>query len=302
MAFMRRIFLFLVVNALVVLTISVVTNVLGIRPYLNAYGIDYGALAVFCCLWGMIGSLVSLMLSRVMAKMAYGVQVIPENAADPDLRSLVQLIHELAARAQLPAMPEVGIYNSQELNAFATGPSKSKALVAVSTGLLRSMNQAELKGVLGHEITHIANGDMVTMTLIQGVVNAFVMFFSRVLAFALTTRGNNEQEGSYRPSFIYYLVQMVIEILLTCLGSIVVAWFSRWREYRADKGGAQLAGKESMINALEVLQQAYGRVVDPRQEALSTLKISGRPGSFLALFASHPPLDERIARLRDMRN
>ena len=292
MAMMKRIFLFMAVNVLVLVTISVLLAVLGVRPYLTAYGIDYTQLALFCLVWGMGGAFISLGLSRMMAKWMLGVQVIPENVADPDLRWLVSTVHHLAQRAGLPAMPEVGYYNSPEVNAFATGPTKSRALVAVSAGLLRRMSRAQVEGVLGHEVTHIANGDMVTMTLIQGVVNAFVMFIARVIAFAVTS---NMREGSrYMAQFA---ITIALEIALSVLGMIVVAYFSRLREFRADRGGAQLAGREKMIDALQGLRQTV-ELVDTEQASLATLKISGKPGGFAALFAPHPPLEERIRALR----
>ena len=297
MAWLKRIGLFMLVNILVVFTISLVLNVLGVRPYLNAYGMDYQSLAIFCLVWGMGGAFISLALSRVMAKWMMGVQVIPADVRDPELRSLVEVVHQLSRSAQLPTMPEVGIYDSPEPNAFATGPTKSRALVAVSTGLMRSMNAEQLRGVLGHEVSHVANGDMVTMTLIQGVINAFVMFASRAIAFALTQGRDSEgrREGS-RMSF--YIVSMILEVVFMILGSLVVAWFSRQREYRADKGGARLAGRDSMIHALQGLQRTFDVVADDATPAVQTLKISSHGGGLLALFSTHPPLDERIARLQ----
>jgi heat shock protein HtpX len=300
MTFMKRIFLFLAVNALVVLSVSLLLNVLGVRPYITAQGLDYNSLMIFCLIWGMAGALISLALSRVMAKWMMGVQVIDPNTRDQDLQQLVQTIYGLARGAHLSVMPQVGIYDSPELNAFATGPSKSRSLVAVSSGLLSRMNQQQIEGVLGHEITHIANGDMVTMTLIQGVVNAFVMFLSRVIAYAIAQalRGDrNDREGGMSYG-IFYLVNFVLEIVFMILGSIVVASFSRWREYRADAGGARLAGRENMISALEVLQRTYESVDLKAQPAMQALKISSKPRGVLRFFSSHPPLEERIARLQ----
>jgi heat shock protein HtpX len=291
MAMMKRIFLFMAVNVLVLVTISVLLSVLGVRPYLTAYGIDYTQLALFALIWGMGGAFISLALSRVMAKWMLGVQVIPENVSDPELRWLVGTVHHLAQRAGLPAMPEVGYYDSAEVNAFATGPTRKRALVAVSSGLLQRMSHAQVEGVLGHELTHIANGDMVTMTLLQGVVNAFVMFFARVIAYAVTS---NMREGSrYMAQFA---ITIVLEIALSVLGMIVVAYFSRRREFRADRGGAQLAGREKMVDALQGLRQSVA-LVDTSQASLATLKISGKPGGFAALFATHPPLEARIRAL-----
>jgi heat shock protein HtpX len=292
----KRIFLFVAVNLLVMITLSLIINILGIRPYINAYGIDYTALMAFCLVWGMGGAFISLAMSRVMAKMMMGVQVIDPNTTDPSLRGLLQMVDNLARGAHIP-MPEVGIYQSPEVNAFATGPTKSRSLVAVSTGLLQRMDRREVEGVLGHEISHIANGDMVTMTLLQGVVNAFALFLARVIAYAVAqaARGR-DQEGAGFSYGIYFLVHMVLEILFLILGSIVVAWFSRYREFRADAGGARLAGRDSMVQALQALQRNIERV-DPRaQPAVQSLKISGT-GGFMRLFATHPPLEERIRRL-----
>ena len=245
----------------------------------------------------------SLATSRIMAKMMMGVEVIDPQTHDSQLQDLVQTVHQLARSAGLPAMPEVGIYQSPEINAFATGPTKSRALVAVSTGLLNRMNRAEVEGVLSHEIAHVANGDMVTMTLIQGVVNAFVMFFSRVLAFfiAQALRGDrDDRDRGFAGSGIQFMVQFVLEIVFMILGTMIVAAFSRWREFRADAGGARLAGSDRMIAALQALQRVYERneEVAEAQPAIQSLKISGRAGGFLALFSTHPPLEERILRLQ----
>lgn len=298
MAAFKRIGLFLAVNALVVVTISLVLNLLGIKPYLTARGIDYGSLIAFCLVWGMGGAFISLALSRVVAKWSMGVKVIPTNTPDPQLRELVQVVHELSRAANLPAMPEVGIYESPEVNAFATGPTKSRSLVAVSTGLLDRMKAGEVKGVIGHEVAHIANGDMVTMTLIQGVVNAFVMFLARVVAFALTMgRGEENEERQGTPAS-YYLVQFILEMVFMVFGSIVVAWFSRYREFRADAGGARLAGHTHMIEALEGLKRTFDNLEPAPQPAIAALKISNRAGGPRKLFSTHPPLEERIERLK----
>jgi heat shock protein HtpX len=290
MTWMKRIFLFLLTNILVIVTISITMNVLGIQPYLNANGLNPVALAQFCLIWGMGASFISLALSRVMAKWMMGVKVIDPNAATGAAQELVLTVHRLAAAAGLPAMPEVGVYESPELNAFATGPTKSRALVAVSTGLLSAMSRSEIEGVLGHELTHVANGDMVTMTLIQGVVNAFVMFFARVVAFAVSSRVERGRE------MVRFVVTIALEIGLSLLGSIVVAAFSRWREYRADAGGARLAGRENMIAALEALQRRYQPAAP--KTAFSSLGIAGRSGGIMVFFASHPPIEKRIAALR----
>jgi len=298
MAWVKRIGLFLMVNILVMVTLSLVLSVLGVKPYLTARGIDYQSLMIFCLVWGMGGAFISLALSRVMAKWMMGVKIVPVDTRDPELKELVDVVHDLARTARLPAMPQVGVYESPEVNAFATGPSKSRSLVAVSTGLMRRMNRDEVKGVLGHEVAHIANGDMVTMTLIQGIVNAFVMFLARAIAFALTmTKGNDGEERQGTP-MSYFLVQFALEMVFMVLGSMVVAWFSRLREYRADAGGARIAGRENMVQALEGLRRNIEAVDPSPQPSVAALKISSRPGGFLKLFSTHPPLEERIERLK----
>jgi heat shock protein HtpX len=300
MMWLRRISLFVVVNILVVLTISIVLNVLGVRPYLTQRGIDYYSLMIFCLVWGFGGAFISLALSRWMAKMMMRIQVIdPENPGDADQRWLLQTVHRLATKAGLATMPEVGFYESPDPNAFATGPGRNSALVAVSTGLFEQMDRDEVEGVLGHELTHVANGDMVTMTLLQGVINAFVMFFARVIAFALTQKGNDERRGNNYG--MQYLVTVVLEMLLGILGMMIVMSFSRWREFRADAGGARLAGRAKMVNALKALKQMQESTrgiaqVQAEPKAIAAFKISSRDGMF-SLFASHPPLEERITRL-----
>jgi len=298
MAWIKRIGLFLVVNILVVLTISLVLSLLGVKPYISAYGMDYQSLMIFCLVWGMGGAFVSLGLSRIMAKMMMGVRVIPPDTQDPSLRDLVQTVHGLARASRLSVMPQVGIYDSPEVNAFATGPTKSRSLVAVSTGLLHRMDKTEVQGVLGHEVAHIANGDMVTMTLIQGVVNAFVMFAARAIAFALTMAKGRDSEDSQGSPLAFYAVSFVLEMVFMIFGTMVVAWFSRYREFRADAGGARLAGRQSMIQALEALKRTVEDIDPSAQPAIQSMKISSRPGGFLRLFSTHPPLEERIERLR----
>lgn len=301
MAMAKRITLFLVVNLLVVGVISFIAYFFNIQPYLTSHGLNYSSLAIFCLLWGMVGAFISLLLSKVMAKWMMGVTIIdPQSASSAD-RTLVQIIHTLSKKAGLPKMPEVGIYESPEVNAFATGPSRSNSLVAVSSGLLARLRQDEVEGVIGHEITHIANGDMVTMTLLQGVINAFVMFFARIIAFAVMnmfSKRDEESSEGISPLF-YQLTVFALEMVFMVLGSLVIAAFSRYREFRADAGGARLAGPQKMINALSALQRTI-KIQDPAhdQPAVQSFKISGRPGGFLSLFASHPPLDERIEALR----
>ena len=293
----KRIVLFLVVNVLVMLTISVLTALLGLdRSVLHGAGIDYQQLMVFCLIWGMAGSLISLALSRIMAKRMMGVQVVDPETTDPQARALIMTVRQLAEKAGI-AMPEVGVYESPELNAFATGPTKRRSLVAVSSGLLQRMDRSEVEGVLGHEITHIANGDMVTMTLLQGIINAFVMFLARVIAWGIAnaSRRDNDERPSY---YMVYPIQMVLEMVFMLMGSMVIAAFSRWREFRADAGGARVAGRQQMIRALQALQRNV-EGVEQAPAAIAAFRISN-PGGFTRFFMSHPPLDERIMRLQQL--
>ncbi|HMW90532.1 MAG TPA: protease HtpX [Candidatus Obscuribacter sp.] len=293
MAIVKRVFLFLLTNFLVITTCSIFFYIFGIGNYLTQYGIDYVGLALFSLIYGMTGSIISLWMSRAIAKWSYGVQLIDERQPDPAQRSIMTMVHDLSRKAGLTTMPEVGIYASPDINAFATGPTKSRALVAVSTGLLERMNRDEVEGVLGHEISHIANGDMVTMTLLQGIVNAFAIFLSRAVAYAVT---RNRDENSNN-SLAYFIISFVLQTVFLLLGSIVVNWFSRQREFRADAGGASLAGKQAMIGALKRLESNY-ETMRAESGSLATMKISNRPaGLFGKLFSSHPPLEERIAAL-----
>ena len=288
----KRILLFVVTNLAIMVTISIILGILGVAGYVGPGGqLDYGALMIFCLVWGMGGALISLAMSRVIAKMAMGVKAVNGRTGDPTFDWLYRTVERLTQQAQLP-MPEVGVYQSDEVNAFATGPSKRKSLVAVSTGLLRGMRQDEIEGVLAHEVAHIRNGDMVTMTLIQGVVNAFVMFLSRIIAGIV--RNAADERYAYMLSFV---VTIVLDILLGFLGLMVVAWFSRAREFRADAGGAALAGRSHMIAALQRLQTTQ-RLIEKSQPELATLKISGRRA--MALFATHPPLEARIRALQQL--
>ena len=282
----KRIFLFLLTNIAVVVTISIILSVLGVRP-----GDGLGPLAIFCLVWGMGGALISLAISRWMAKRAMGVQLVDGNTGNADADWLYRTVAKLAQQANLP-MPEVGIYNSPEVNAFATGPSKKRSLVAVSTGILRAMKRNELEAVLAHEMSHIGNGDMVTMTLLQGVMNAFVMFAARIIASVVAGQSKSDR-GS---DGMYFMVRIVVEIVLGIAGSLVTAWFSRYREFRADAGGASLAGTGNMVAALQRLAEGP-QGVDPRAPALASFKISGAKG-FMAMFSTHPPLEVRIAALR----
>jgi heat shock protein HtpX len=292
MAIGKRIFLFLIVNVLIITSISIVLSVLGVQPYLTAKGIDYQSLMIFCLIWGFGGAFISLGLSRIMAKWMMGVKVIdPMSNAEAD-RWLLDTVTRLSHRAGLPKVPEVGIYQSAEVNAFATGPSKSRALVAVSSGLMQRMNRAEVEGVLAHEVAHVANGDMVTMTLVQGIVNAFVMFFARTLAWAASQFFDEEKRG-----IVNFVAVLLFEVAFSLLGMIVVAAFSRYREFRADGGGAELVGKPKMAAALKSLRNLV-HIEEEAQPAMAALKISSsNKNGLLALISTHPPLEERIKRL-----
>lgn len=296
----KRVLLFLATNLLVIVTISIVTSVLGLHSYLTAYGINYTQLAIFCAIWGTGGAFISLFISKFIAKMAMGVVVIDPKHPSQQEKFLLDVVYQLAKKAGLRTMPEVGIYSSPELNAFATGPSKNNSLVAVSSGLLASMNRDEIEGVLGHEISHVANGDMVTMTLVQGIVNAFALFLSRIVAYAVSIALSRGDEKSGDISYLTYgLLTFVFDILFTLLGSILVASYSRWREYRADAGSAKLVGSGKMIEALRRLQRGVD-IEDDRAPSLAALKISGH-STWFELFSSHPPLEKRIERLSKMK-
>ncbi len=304
---LRRMAVFIVLNLVVMLTISAVVNFLGIRPYLSNYGINYGSLIAFCLIWGVGGSLISLMLSKIIVKWTMGIKLISPDTTISRERELIDTVYRLANSAGLRKMPEVGIYDSPEVNAFATGPSKNRALVAVSAGLLQAMDRRSIEGVLGHELTHIVNGDMVTMTLIQGVVNAFVMALARVVAFAIDNalRGDRDRRDGGLGRFGYMIVVFLLEMILFIPGSMVVAWFSRQREFRADRGGADLAGRDKMISALRTLQTISERRVDVSipegPQGVAAMKISSNASGtskFNLLRMSHPPLEERIARLQ----
>lgn len=306
-AMVKRVFLFLSVNILVMATLSIVIKVLGLDSGLSRSGYNLGSLIGFCLVWGMGGAFISLLLSKVMAKWMMGVKIIDPRTTDPEERWLVDTTYRFARTAGLSKMPEVGYYDSPEVNAFATGPSKSNALVAVSSGLMRSMDRNAVEGVIGHEVAHVANGDMVTMTLIQGVINAFVMALARIVAFAISNflKSDNDREGGGLGPIAFSITVFVLEMVFMILGSIVVMWFSRQREFRADQGGARYAGRESMIGALRALQRATERnyEVDAQSgqtPAIASLKISASKKGFANIFRTHPTLEERIERLERM--
>ena len=293
---LKRVFLFVATNIAILVMVSIVLAVLGQLGVFQMAG-GQGGLLILCAVWGFGASFVSLLISRWMAKRAMGVKLVGPDTRDADAQWLHATVSRLAQQANLP-MPEVGVYDSPEVNAFATGPSKKRSLVAVSSGLFRSMSKQEIEGVLAHEVSHIANGDMVTMTLIQGVVNAFVLYLSHIVA--MIARNALSSRDDDRPSFLGImagqLVFIAAQIAFGILGSMITAWFSRQREFRADSGGANLAGRGSMVGALRRLQAFQGRVDNSRSPELATLKIAGG-GRFMALLSTHPPLEVRIAAL-----
>lgn len=290
---MLRILLFLATNFAVLLVASVTLSLLGVgNIHIQGNQLNLEALLAFCLVFGMVGSFISLLLSKWMAKRSMGVQIIdnPQNESEAWLFNTVK---ELADKAGI-GMPEVGVFSSPMPNAFATGWNKNNALVAVSTGLLHRMNRDQVKAVLGHEIGHVANGDMVTLALIQGVINAFVMFFARIIGNTVDRVIFKNEEGG--PGIAYYVTTIITEIVLSILASVIVAWFSRRREFRADQAGAELVSPQAMISALAALQQSYDEPSELNGE-LVAFGIRGE-GKLSALFASHPPLDVRINALR----
>jgi heat shock protein HtpX len=300
MNFFKRFFLFVLINILVILTVTFLLSLFKVSPYLSSYGLDIKTLAIFCLIWGFSGALISLGLSRILAKWMMGVEVIDENTANSKFKNILNRVEMLATEAGLNYTPQVGIYNSDEVNAFATGPTKKRSLVALSSGLLNRMSNDEIDAIIGHELSHIKNGDMITMTLLQGVVNAFVMFLARILAFAITSLGRDKNKSSSSWGLNYFLTQL-FQFAFMILGSMVLALYSRKREYRADEGSANMLGKEKMIKALEALKSFYEiKDESKEQSAFQAFKISNNSRSILNLFATHPPLDDRIERLKNL--
>lgn len=288
---MMRVLLFLLTNVAVIAVASVTLSLLGVNSYLEPNGLNLQSLMIFCLVFGMAGSIVSLFISKWMAKRSMGVMLIeqPQNAHE---KWLVDSVAQLAKKAGI-GMPEVGIFHSAAPNAFATGWNKNNALVAVSTGLLERMDKEQVEAVLGHEIGHVANGDMITLALIQGVVNAFVMFFARIIGNFVDRAILKNERGA---GIGFYLSTIVAEIILGFLASMIVAWFSRRREYRADQAGAELVSPTAMAGALAALQQSYNEPSELSGE-LVAFGIRGE-GKFAALFATHPPLEQRINALQ----
>ena len=289
---MKRIFLFLATNIAVLLVLSIVVKILGVDRILTANGINYMNLLIFSGVIGFGGSFISLAMSKWMAKRGTGAQVIVQPRSETEIW-LTQTVQKLASQAGI-GMPEVAVFDSDSPNAFATGMNKNKALVAVSTGLLHSMKRGEVEAVLGHEISHVANGDMITLSLIQGVVNTFVIFISRIVGYFVDRVVLKNEEG---PGMGFFLTNIVAQIVFGILASIIVMWFSRKREYAADAGGAKLTGTGSMIAALESLQR---NALEPLPGQMKAFGIAGKPSTsgLKLLFMTHPPLEDRIAALK----
>lgn len=289
---MKRIVLFLATNLAIILVLSITARILGVDRFMTANGLNLGMLLGFAAVIGFGGSFISLAMSKWMAKMSTGAQVI----AQPRNQTEQWLVNTVARQAQAAGigMPEVAIYDAPDLNAFATGMNRNDALVAVSTGLLHNMTEDEVEAVLAHEVSHVANGDMVTLTLIQGVVNTFVIFLARIIGYAVDSflRRDGESSG---PGIGYYVTSIIAELVLGVLASTIVMWFSRQREFRADEGGARLAGSHKMVAALQRLQQAHMPSALPSEMAAFGI---GGGGGVARLFMSHPPLEERIAALQ----
>lgn len=291
---MKRIFLFLATNLAIVFVLSISMRLLGVEPYLNQNGLNLTSLLIFAAVMGFGGSFISLALSKWMAKKSVGAEVIV-NPKTPQERWLLETVNRFAKQAQIRP-PEVAIWHGDEVNAFATGMNKNKALVAVSTGLLNHMTQQEAEAVVGHEIAHVANGDMVTLALIQGVVNTFVLFLSRVIG-NFVDKVVFKTENGHGPAF--WVTVVIADIILGILASIIVMWFSRRREFRADEGGASLTSRQAMIAALERLQSMQ---TQPLPDKMAAFGINGNKSktSLKRLFMTHPPLEERIHALKNL--
>ncbi len=288
---MKRIFLFLVTNLAILVVISITLRLLGVDRIMNqSGGLNFNALLVMSVVMGFAGSIISLLMSKWMAKRSVGAHVI-ETPANATEQWLVNTVKRQAEQAGI-GMPEVAIYDSPEINAFATGWNRNSALVAVSTGLMNNMSADEAEAVLGHEVSHVANGDMVTLTLVQGVVNTFVIFFSRIIGFVVDRMIFKNERGE---GIGFFVSSMIAQLVLGVLANMVVMWFSRYREFHADTGGAQLAGKQKMIAALERLKLNQEQAALPK--GVAAFGISGG-GAFSRLFMTHPPLEERIEALR----
>ncbi|MCF7917760.1 protease HtpX [Candidatus Gracilibacteria bacterium] len=292
MRFIKRIVLFLLINLAIIVILGIIMSVFGVQPYLTPYGLNLQSLLIFAVIIGFAGSFISLFLSKSVAKWTMKVRLInhPTNHAESKIiETISRIAHQLGMND-----PEVGVYPSAEVNAFATGWSRNHSLVAVSEGLLRELDEGELEGVLAHEMAHIANGDMVTMTLLQGVLNTFVIFFARVAAFALQRLLSDKEEVG---GMAYWITSIAFEIVFGILASIILFAYSRRREFAADRGGAEFVGKSKMIAGLKRLQQLTSKI-DTRQKSLATMKIADKPSKIGKIFSTHPSLDERIEALQ----
>ncbi|PEJ56149.1 MULTISPECIES: protease HtpX [unclassified Bacillus (in: firmicutes)] len=288
----KRISFFIFVNILVLITITTITTLLGVPRYIGDSG--YLALLAFSVIAGFSGAIISLLFSRIMAKWIMGVKLIDVRSPQNErLNFVIEETYRLAKLAGLKKMPQIGVYDSVEVNAFATGPSKRRSLVAVSSGMINSMDRPAISGVLAHEIAHIKNGDMVTTTLLQGIINTFVIFFSRLVAKIVSNFVR--EELSY---VVYVLCSIVFEIVFSILSSPIIFWYSRKREFKADQYAAEIGGKDNMIYALESLRSNI-RLIDDRQKSIAAFKISGKE-KFARLFSTHPPLEKRIERLKSL--
>lgn len=298
MAIVKRVILFLLLNLCIVTTVSVITQLLGLDIYLGRQGINFSHLAVFCMIWGLASAFISLVLSRSMAKWLMGVQIIDPTRASGEAKRLLDHVHALARKAGMRHMPQVGLFSSKSPNAFATGPSAKRSLIALSDSLISGLSEEELGAVIGHEITHITSGDMMTMTLIQGVINGFVMFLARACAYiaAQAISGRSRDSRSSVSPMVYFLCVTLFEICFMMLGMLLVAAYSRWREFRADTGGAQLTSRPAMANALRAIDCKSSPA--QQQGAFDSLQIHTKRGRFLSLLATHPPIEKRIARLQ----
>ncbi len=296
---LKRILLFFALNIAIVLAISFILQVLHVGPYLTKHGLDIKMLAAFCLVWGIAGAFISLALSKQMAKWLLGVRIIDPYTNNNEERAIYDMVAKLSQQARLPTIPEVGIFDSTEPNAFATGPTKRRSLVALSKGLIRNLSKEEIEAVIGHEIAHISNGDMVTMTLLQGVINAFVMFLARVLAYVVSGLLSKNKDSRSGSSYITFsLFTFLFEMVFMIFGMMVIAFFSRIREFRADRDSALLLGKAPMINALRKLERIHAPSETQTTQSVAALMItSTKKKSFLQLFATHPSISERIARL-----
>ncbi|WP_417534501.1 protease HtpX [Marinobacterium stanieri] len=292
---MMRIILFLATNMAVLLVASVTLNILGVEHYLSGTGLNLTSLLIFCAVFGFAGSIISLLMSKWMAKRSTGTQLIEQPRSEEE-RWLLETVAELSEKAGIK-MPEVGVFPAQQANAFATGWNRNDALVAVSSGLMQRFRPEEIRAVLAHEIGHVANGDMVTLALVQGVVNTFVMFFARIAGYAVDSFLRRDEEGG-GVGIGFYITTFIFEIIFGILASTIVAWFSRRREYRADEAGATLANSHAMIGALQRLKAESG-IPDQMPAQMTAFGINSHlKQGLMALFASHPPLDDRIAALK----